>query len=99
MTFRELLEGGKVIEESNITRANWEGLKKFFKAQPGYVSWEFEDDYHTLVIGFKSGSQASNAVKKSNTSGIEVNAFGEVTVQGPKVTVELNKDAIGSLEK
>lgn len=85
------------VNESNVTRGNWDNLKVFFRKQKGYKSWEFEGDYEVLKIGFDTGLNASHAVKASNASNLEINAFGDVSVEGKVVTVELNKDAMNAL--
>jgi hypothetical protein len=88
----------KDMNESNINHKNWQKLKEFMKKQPGFDSWTFEGDYETLVIKFKNNKQASNAIKKSNDSFIEVSAFGDASSENSEIRVELNDDAIKALE-
>jgi predicted DNA binding CopG/RHH family protein len=88
----------KYMNESNINNKNWQKLKAFMKKQPGFDSWTFEGDYETLVIKFKNNKQASNAIKKSNDSFLEVSAFGDASSENSEIRVELNNDAIKALE-
>ena len=86
--------------EENITKDNWANLKAFFKKQSGFKSWSFEDDYEILEIGFKDNISAQNALKKSVNSSNDINAYGSnVTAENGKITVELNKNAMNSLEE
>jgi predicted RNA-binding Zn-ribbon protein involved in translation (DUF1610 family) len=83
---------GDDIDESNINQANWTKLKEFMKKQ-GSTSWEFDGDYETLKITFNDSIKASNAIKMSNKSYIEIGAFGDVSMSKGVITVELNDDA------
>lgn len=96
-TFKEY---SRSITEGNINKENWNNLKAFMKKQPGFDSWSFEGFYDELVIGFKTQKQASNAVKKSNDSSLEIGAFGsEVSVENGIVTVYLSDDAKEAMDQ
>jgi hypothetical protein len=86
----------KEFYNENITSNNFKALKEFMRKQ-GSTSWEFDDLYTELIIGFKSSAAASKAVKASMDSNNEITAYGEVEVSNSKISVILNKDALKAL--
>lgn len=89
------IENHKVdnINES-INSKNFENLKSFMKKQPGFSAWEFEGDYETLVITYKSPKQAISAWSNSNKSGNELMSYGDdFWVQGKKIYIVLSDEA------
>ena len=93
-TFREYVTEQ---DEFQITKGNWEFLKKFMEKQPGFLSWEFERKYDELVIKFKTNMQAIKAQAKSNKSTTEISAFGQSSAGDSEIRVELNDDAKNGL--
>ena len=83
------------IIESNITSGSWKFLEDFMKKQPGFLSWDIEDD--ELIIKFKKNIQAIKAQKKANDSFTEISAFGQSSAGNSEIRVELNQEALDSL--
>jgi len=83
---------------SNITKGNFEALKKLMVSTRGFQSWDFENDYTCLIIGFKNSKCAKNAINKSLAGCCEITAFGEITCENGLIIVELNRDAIQAME-
>jgi hypothetical protein len=75
-----------------VNNQNFTNFKAFMKKQ-GFTSWEFEDDYETLIITFANGQDAAKALKASMSSNNEISAYGEVEQSGKTITVSLNKSA------
>lgn len=82
ISFREFLN-------ESATKENFTALKAFMRKQ-GFTSWEFEDDYNTLIIGFKDNKAAKKAYKASEDSDNEIGAYGsDIEIADNKITVKL----------
>ncbi len=87
-----------ILDEA-INSKNWTNLKDFMKKQPGFNSWEFEGDYETLIVGYKTPKQAAQAFNNSNKSSNEITSYGDdFWVQGKKIYVVLSDDAKKALD-
>lgn len=90
-------------QEDNLNEAinskNWANVKEFMRKQPGFNSWEFEGDYETLIVGYKTPKQAAQAFSNSNKSSNELMAYGDdFWVQGKKIYVVLSDEAKKALD-
>lgn len=105
-----ITESGEIKEvllvpekEENLDEAinskNWTNVKEFMRKQPGFNSWEFEGDYETLIVGYKTPKQAAQAFSNSNKSSNELMAYGDdFWVQGKKIYVVLSDEAKKALD-
>ena len=99
----EIKEVTLVTEKDNLDEAinskNWSNVKEFMKKQPGFNSWEFEGDYDTLIVGYKTPKQAAQAFTNSNKSSNELMSYGDdFWVQGKKIYVVLSDAAKKALD-
>jgi hypothetical protein len=90
-------------EQDNLNEAinakNWSNIKEFMKKQPGFSSWEFEGDYETLIVSYKTPKQAAQAFTNSNKSSNELMSYGDdFWVQGKKIYVVLSDEAKKALD-
>lgn len=91
----EIKEVGKEHLNEAINAKNWSNLKEFMKKQPGFSSWEFEGDYETLIVSYKTPKQAAQAFTNSN----ELMSYGDdFWVQGKKIYVVLSDEAKKALD-
>ena len=82
-----------------INNKNWTNLKEFMRKQPGFNSWEFEGDYETLIVGYKTPKQASQAFSNSNKSSNEITSYGDdFWIQGKNIYVVLSDEAKKALD-
>ncbi len=82
-----------------INSKNWSNLKEFMKKQAGFSSWEFEGDYETLIVSYKTPKQAAQAFTNSNKSANELMSYGDdFWVQGKKIYVVLSDEAKRALD-
>lgn len=97
----ESLEKSVIVDDlyEAINSKNWTNVKEFMRKQPGFNSWEFEGDYETLIIGYKTPKQAAQAFSNSNKSSNELMAYGDdFWVQGKKIYVVLSDEAKKALD-
>lgn len=102
-----ITESGEIkevpVEQKNlnemINSKNWSNLKEFMRKQPGFSSWEFEGDYETLIVGYKTPKQAAQAFNNSNKSSNEITSYGDdFWIQGKKIYVVLSDEAKKALD-
>ncbi len=101
-----ITESGEIKEvqiQDNLDEAinskNWSNLKEFMKKQAGFSAWEFEGDYETLIISYKTPKQAAQAFTNSNKSANELMSYGDdYWVQGKKIYVVLSDEAKRALD-
>lgn len=91
------------IQEDNLDEAinskNWMNLKEFMRKQSGFNSWEFEGDYETLIVSYKTPKQAAQAFTNSNKSSNEIMSYGDdFWVQGKKIYIVLSDEAKKALD-
>jgi hypothetical protein len=84
----------------STTKENWTNLKAFMKKQRGFQAWEFEGDYDTLIVTYKTTKEAGKAFEKSQASANEISAYGDdFMVKGNKIIIEISDEAKKALNE